>query len=187
MVHLPFDEPVASVIFSEGVAAPHATRRARRCSRVSRLLVPGGRFLFYVYRRKGPVREFTDDYIRDALQGMGQSEAWEALLPLSKLGQSLGELDVTLDIPRSRSSSSEIPAGHDRAPAALLLARVQDVLRPRAHPRRVEPHQLRLVRARNAHRQTPEQVREWCAEAGLEIEREASRRPGITIVARRVA
>jgi hypothetical protein len=31
------------------------------------LLKRGGRFLFYVYRRKGPVRAFTEDYVRAKL------------------------------------------------------------------------------------------------------------------------
>ena len=38
---------------------------------------------------------------------------------------------------------------------------------------------------RNAHRQSPEEVRAWCAEAGLEVEREVVEDAGITIVARR--
>ena len=38
---------------------------------------------------------------------------------------------------------------------------------------------------RNAHRQTPEQVRSWCADAGLTIEREHLQESGITVVARK--
>ena len=37
----------------------------------------------------------------------------------------------------------------------------------------------------NAQRQTPEQVREWCAAAGLEIERERVEQAGITVIARK--
>jgi arsenite methyltransferase len=37
----------------------------------------------------------------------------------------------------------------------------------------------------NAHRQTPDEVREWCSEAGLEIERERIEEAGITVIARR--
>ncbi len=29
------------------------------------LLAPGGELMFYVYRRKAPIREFTDDYVRE--------------------------------------------------------------------------------------------------------------------------
>jgi hypothetical protein len=38
---------------------------------------------------------------------------------------------------------------------------------------------------RNAHRQTPEEVRSWCAEAGLEVEHEDVQEAGITVVARK--
>jgi hypothetical protein len=39
----------------------------------------------------------------------------------------------------------------------------------------------------NAHRQTPEQVRLWCAQAGLDIEREIVEEAGITVIARKIA
>jgi arsenite methyltransferase len=38
---------------------------------------------------------------------------------------------------------------------------------------------------RNAHRQSPQELREWCEAGGLEIERERVEEAGITIVARR--
>lgn len=48
---------------------------------LTRHLKPGGRILFYVYRRKGPIREFTDDHVRAKLQAMTPEEAWAALMP----------------------------------------------------------------------------------------------------------
>jgi hypothetical protein len=39
---------------------------------------------------------------------------------------------------------------------------------------------------RNAHRQSPDEVRRWCEEAGLVIEREDLQEAGITVVARRI-
>ena len=36
-----------------------------------KLLRPNGVFMFYVYRKKGPLREFTDDFIREKLQDLG--------------------------------------------------------------------------------------------------------------------
>ena len=47
--------------------------------------------LFYVYRRKGPVREFTDDLIRERAAPMTPQDAWEAIVPLTRLGQALGD------------------------------------------------------------------------------------------------
>jgi hypothetical protein len=37
----------------------------------------------------------------------------------------------------------------------------------------------------NAHRQTPEQVRGWCGENGLVVERENVQEAGITIIAKK--
>jgi hypothetical protein len=41
------------------------------------------RLLFYVYRRKGPIREFTDDYVRDRLKALPPEAMWKALRPLT--------------------------------------------------------------------------------------------------------
>ena len=184
MVHLPFGEPVASVIFSEG-ALHHSDSTRTALLEVARLLVPGGRFLFYVYNRKGPVREFTDDYIRDALQGMGQSEAWDALLPLSKLGRSLGALDVTLEIEEPIELLG-VPAGPISLQRFFYWHVCKTYFDPELTLDELNHINFDWFAPTNAHRQTPEQVREWCAEAGLEIERERVEEAGITIVARRV-
>ncbi len=53
------------MIFSEG-RTHHTDSTRAALEAVARLLAPGGRLLFYVYRRKGPVREFTDYYAASA-------------------------------------------------------------------------------------------------------------------------
>jgi arsenite methyltransferase len=65
---------------------------------VARKIKRGGRFLFYVYRKKGPVREFTDDYVREKLQHMLPDEALNALYPLTKLGEALGKLNIDIEV-----------------------------------------------------------------------------------------
>ena len=49
-------------------------------------------------RTVGPIREFTDDYIRNKLAAMTPEEAWKAVMPLSKVGRILGDLNVDIDI-----------------------------------------------------------------------------------------
>ena len=48
----------------------------------------------YVYKKKSPIREFSDDFIREKIQNSSFQEAWDQLLPLTKLGKSLGELKI---------------------------------------------------------------------------------------------
>ena len=80
---LPLAPGSVEVIYSEGVL--HHTDSTRAAlEALATLLKPGGRFLFYVYRRKGPIREFTDDYIRDKLAELEPEAAWKALEPLTR-------------------------------------------------------------------------------------------------------
>ena len=82
LLHLPLPPESVNVIFSEGVLHHTDSTRAALLS-IAKLLRPGGRILFYVYRRKGPLREFADDFIRAQLQelrpggGLGGDEAFD--------------------------------------------------------------------------------------------------------------
>jgi len=183
IVEPPLPDGCVDVLFSEG-ALHHTDSTERALKRLARLLVRGGRFLFYVYRRKGPIREFTDDYVRERLQQLGPDGAWRALLPLSKLGKALGDLHVEVDVPEDVALLG-IPAG--RIDVQRLF--YWHVLKAYYH----EAYDLEELNhinydwfaPRNAHRQTPEDVRRWCRLARLEIEREDVQEAGITVVARK--
>lgn len=182
---IPLADGSVDVLFSEGVL--HHTDSTRDALlATARLLAAGGRYLFYVYRRKGPVREFTDDYIRERLQAMTPEQAWEAVMPLTRLGKVLGDLRVEVDVPEA-IELLEIPAG----PIDLQRLFYWHVFKAFHHPD-LTLDELNHINfdwyaPRNAHRQTPDEVRAWCAEAGLEVEREVVEDAGITIVARRAA
>src|SRR5581483_5681918 len=109
LLALPLPARSVDVVFAEGVL--HHTDSTRDALlRLAELLHPGGRFLFYVYKKKSPIREFTDDYIRALLQEMQPEDAWKALEPLTHLGIALGELHGEVVIPED-IDLLEIPAG----------------------------------------------------------------------------
>jgi len=60
IVHLPVGPGTFDTIFSEGVLH-HTDSTERAIKYLASLLCPGGYFLFYVYAKKGPIREFSDD------------------------------------------------------------------------------------------------------------------------------
>src|SRR6185312_3232550 len=93
---IPLPENSVDLVFSEGVLHHTDDTRAALAA-ISRHLKRGGHILFYVYRKKGPIREYSDDYIRDKLASMTPEQAWRALMPLSKLCKVLGELDIEID------------------------------------------------------------------------------------------
>lgn len=182
--NLPFRPGSVDLIFSEGVLH-HTNSTKGALLSLAPLLKKGGRFMFYVYRRKGPVREFTDDYVRDLLQSMTPQQAWEAVEPLTQLGIALGELNAEIDIPQPIDLLG-IPAGRIDV-QRLFYWHVAKIF----HRTDLSFDEMNHINydwyaPANAARQSPEEVREWCTEGGLAIEREVVEDAGITIIARKV-
>jgi SAM-dependent methyltransferase len=63
------------------------------------LLAPGGELAIYVYRRKAPVREFTDDYLRDRISDLSYEEAIEVCRRIAELGRALSDVRGTVRVP----------------------------------------------------------------------------------------
>ncbi len=178
----PLPEASVDVVFSEGVLH-HTDSTEKALYAVASLLKPGGRLLFYVYRKKGPLREFSDDYIRERLQGMTADEAWEAVLPLTKLGQALGELDVKVEIPDDIDILG-IPAGTIDVQRLFYWHVCKAFYRADLDLQEMNHINFDWFAPKNAQSQTEEEVRAWCRQAGLVIEREVVEEAGITVVAR---
>lgn len=181
---LPFAHGSVDLIFSEGVLH-HTNSTEDAIASLSRLLKPGGRFLFYVYKKKGPLREFTDDYIRDKLQAIAPDAAWKAMEPLTQLGISLGELNVEVDIPYPIDLLG-IPAGRINVQRLFYWHVAKMFYRSDLSFDEMNHINFDWYAPANAARQSPEEVRAWCAESGLTVEREVVEDAGITIIARKV-
>lgn len=182
--NIPVPEGSVDLIFSEGVL--HHTDNTRNAlTRVARHLKPGGRLLFYVYKKKGPIREFTDDYIRDRLQTMSPQEAWDACMPLTKLGKLLGELDIEVDVPEP-IELLEIPAGKINLQRLVYWHVFKAYYRPEMNLDEMNHINFDWYAPKNAHRQSPEEVTAWCQALGLEVEDCVVQDAGVTLRARKL-
>lgn len=181
--HIPLGEGTVDVLFSEGVLH-HTDSTEDAVKHLSRLLKPGGRFLFYVYRQKAPVREFTDDLVRERLHGLSPEEAWAAVMPLTRLGKALGDLDAIVDVPEDIPILG-IPAGRVKVQRLIYWYFCKAFFRADLSIHELNHINFDWYAPRNAHRQTPEQVRAWCQDANLRVEREHLQESGITIVAQK--
>jgi arsenite methyltransferase len=171
------------IIFSEGVL--HHTDSVRKSiATLASRLRPGGRFLFYVYVKKAPIREFTDDLVRDAIAGMDNDDAWDALMPLTDLGRKLGELNVEIEIEKPISYLG-IPAGKINLQRLFYYKVCKAYYRPDYTDDEMNHINFDWFRPKNCFRHTPEEVREFCASAGLAIERFHVEESGITVIAAR--
>jgi arsenite methyltransferase len=183
LTELPFAPGTVDVIFSEGVMH-HADSTRMALLRLATILRPGGRFLFYVYRKKGPIREFTDDYVRGRLRELSPEEAWEALRPLTRLGRALGELRVEVDVPEDIDLLN-IPAGRIDIQRLFYWHVMKAFYDPGLDLEESNHINYDWYAPANAHRQSIDEVRAWCAEAQLEIEHENIEPSGITVIARK--
>lgn len=183
LTNLPLPQGSVDVIFSEGVL--HHTDSTRNAIlSLAPLLKQGGRFMFYVYRKKGPIREFSDDFIREAIQDHSPQKAWDEMMALTKLGKALGELNVQVDVPEDVTLLN-IPAG----PIDIQRLFYWHVFKAYYHTE-LNVDEMNHINfdwyaPANAHRQTPEEIRMWCDEADLSVEYEHIEPAGITIIARK--
>ena len=183
LTRLPLPKASLDAIFSEGVLH-HTDSTHGALLSLAPLLKPGGLFMFYVYRRKGPIREFTDDYIREKMQSMTPEEGWKAMKPISRLGKLLGELDIEIDVPE-RIDLLDMDAGRINLQRFFYWHILKCFYRPEYTLDEMNHINFDWFAPKNAFRQSPDEVRAWCGEAGLEILRERVEEAGITVVARK--
>jgi SAM-dependent methyltransferase len=63
------------------------------------ILDKGGELAIYVYKKKAPCREFSDDYIRARISDLPYDEAMEACRQITDLGRVLANLNVNVTVP----------------------------------------------------------------------------------------
>jgi SAM-dependent methyltransferase len=176
----PFPAASFDTVFSEGVLHHTPSTRAGIAA-AARLLEPGGEFHFYVYRRKGPVREFTDDYVRDAIRELSEDQAWEAMRSLTGLGKALAELEAVIEI-------GDIPLLGIRAGTydvqRLIYWHFAKVFWNSELSFEENVHiNFDWYRPAYAYRHTEAELRAWCKEADLTIRWWHEQESGFTVIA----
>jgi SAM-dependent methyltransferase len=95
-------------IYSQEVL--HHTADPRRAfSNLGALLKPGGELAVYVYKKKAPLREYSDDYVRDRISGLPYEQAMAVCRQITSLGKALAESNAVVQVPAV--DALEIPAG----------------------------------------------------------------------------
>jgi arsenite methyltransferase len=179
ILRLPFREASFDTIFCEGVL--HHTPSTRRAfEALVPLLVPRGELMIYVYRRKAPLREFADDYVRDLLAEMTPDEAWKALRPLTRLAQALAELETEIEVPEDVPLLG-ISAGRYDVQRLIYWNVAKLFWNPKLTFEENNHLNFDWYAPRYAHRQTEEEVRRWYEHAGLKVTRFHVHEAGFTV------
>jgi SAM-dependent methyltransferase len=147
-------------------------------------LAPGGHIAFYVYRKKGPIREFCDDHIRERTVHMSPEECLKVSEAITKFGKALSDMKITLDIPED-------------IPILGIKAGKQDLQRFiywnvfKCYWNDTMDWDSNVItnfdwyHPLHAHRHTRDEVERWCAEEGLTIEHIDVQESGISVLARK--
>lgn len=176
---LPFAPESFDAIIAEGVL--HHTPSTREAlARLVPLLRPGAAVLFYVYRRKPPVREFTDDYVRARLADLSPDEAWDALRPLTALGRALAELEAEVEVPEDIPVLG-IEAGRYDVQRLVYWNFAKLFWNPELSFEENVHVNFDWYAPAYAHRHTEDEVRGWCRETGLEISHFGVQPSGFTV------
>ncbi len=183
LMRLPFAEGTFDIVVSEGVLHHTPSTRGALLA-LSPFVRPGGIFAFYVYNKKAPVREFTDDYVREQVASMPPEEAWKAIESLTRLGIALGELKTEVEVPEDVPLLG-IAKGRYDIQRLFYWAICKAYYRPEFAFEEMNHINFDWFTPRYSHRQTQQEVTDWCGEAGLVIEHMKVEEAGITVVARR--
>ncbi len=99
LTRLPFRERFFDFIACDQVL--HHTPNPKKSLRLLlSALKPKSPIAFYLYKKKGPIREFCDDFLRKTTTRMTEKDCRRFSEALTQLGRSLSELKVTLEIPQ---------------------------------------------------------------------------------------
>lgn len=77
----------------------HTADPKRAFSSLAALLEPGGEIAIYVYKKKAPMREYCDDYVRSRIGGFGYEDALETCKQITEFGRALAESKLVVHVP----------------------------------------------------------------------------------------
>ena len=183
LTEIPIPDESVDLIYSEGVLH-HTDSTEESIKYLASKLKPGGQFLFYVYAKKAVIREFSDDYIRNAIAVMTNEESWEALKPLTELGIAMGKLNIEINVPKDIPFLC-IKRGRYDLQRFFYWNICKLYYKPEFSFEEMHHINFDWFRPMNCHRHTKEEIEKFCVNAGLNIIRLNIQNSGITVVAKK--
>lgn len=146
---------------------------------LARRLAPGGEFAIYVYKLKAPIREFTDDFVREKIAVLPYEEAMAACRQLTALGKALAENPGTVDVPAVDLLGIE--AGEHTFQRFVYHFFAKLFWNPGLTFEENTAINYDWYHPQNCTRHTVEEVRGWFAASGLTVTQECVDHYGITM------
>jgi len=163
----------------------HHTQDPLKCfMNLCSILNDGGEIAIYVYKKKAPVREFTDDYIRSLIQDLPYEEALLHCAQITQFGKALSEANLKVTIPAVDILGIE-PGEYD-VQRLIYHFFAKCFWNPNLSASANDAINYDWYHPQTATRHSIEEVRSWFDRANLKIEHEHVDHYGITVRGKRV-
>jgi SAM-dependent methyltransferase/uncharacterized protein YbaR (Trm112 family) len=162
----------------------HTPDAAAAVRSLARLLKPGGSLAFYVYKRKAPLREYADDYLRERTTTMGVDECMEFSASMTELGRKLSQLGATITLERDIPLLG-IEAGEHDVQRLIYWHFLKCFWSEGFSENLNDLVNFDWYHPPYASRHTEEEVRGWCDATGLAVAHVDNGDAGISVVATR--
>ena len=180
--NLPFKKEIFDFIVSDGVLH-HTPDTKKAFLKLIPFLEKGGDIAIHVYKKMGPIREFTDDYIRNFSAKLTPQECYQFCKPFTELGKSLDKMNIEINIPKD-IPILDIKNGRYPLQRFVYYVMFQCFWNPNLSFKDNNLVNFDWFHPRYAQRHTPEEVKSWFREAGLKkIRRFITNPSGISMMA----
>ncbi len=180
---LPFNQGFFDYIASDQVLH-HTSDTETSFKNLTRYLTHGGYFAAYVYRKKGPVREFCDDFLRSYYTQASEDECYAFSRAMTTLGKALSDLKVEFEIPED-IPILQIKAGRHNLQRFIYWNIFKCYWNDKLDFDTNVMTNFDWYHPQYAYRHTPDEVKNWCETSGLEIMHFNVIESGISVLARR--
>lgn len=161
IMNLPFEDLTFDFIVSDFVLH-HTPDTKQALANLVRLLKPGGMISFYVYRKKGDIREACDDMLREVTTKMSHEDCMKFSEAMMQFGKAL--TDISLEFQRKI---------------------YWDIMKCFWNPDFTEAHNISVnydwYKPVYAWRHNPDEVHDWCVDLGIRILHWDEQKSGISV------
>lgn len=166
ILNLPFKEGIFYFITSEGVLH-HTPSTKLALKSLVKCLHKEGEVQIYVYKRKAPIREFCDAYIRENTTKLSPEECWKACEAITELGKELSGLKMEIEVPDI--PILKVKQGKYDLQRFIYYNFIKCFWNDEFSYEENVMTNFDWYHPKYAHRHTPEEVQGWFTELGIEI------------------
>ncbi|RDX35490.1 class I SAM-dependent methyltransferase [Arcobacter sp. HD9-500m-PIT-SAG03] len=182
LINPPFKNDSFDVVICHAILQ-HTGNTFEGIKSLTNTLKEDGIIFFDVYRKAAPIRDFTDDFIRSLVSNLPPQEAWDKLIPITKLAQDLYNQTIIID---KDIKELEIKAGEYNLQRFIYYKFLKTFWNDNMSFEDNHMVVFDWYYPKVSERYTVEEVKSWLEKLNLEVIKFHTLEGGIGVIARKV-